>query len=59
MAYGAVAAILGAAFVALAVQVWRAREGAGAEAAARRLFGFSVLYLFLLFAMLLAEALVR
>ena len=58
-AYGAVAFLLGAAFVALAFQVWRAREGAGAENAARRLFGFSVLYLFLLFAMLLAEALVR
>jgi protoheme IX farnesyltransferase len=56
-AYGAVALILGAAFVALAFQVWRVREGA--EVAARRLFGFSVLYLFLLFAMLLAEALVR
>jgi protoheme IX farnesyltransferase len=58
-AYGAAAAILGAAFVVLAIQVWRAREGVGADAAARRLFGFSVLYLFLLFAALLAQALVR
>jgi protoheme IX farnesyltransferase len=58
-AYGAVAFILGAAFVALAFQVWRMREGAGAEIAARRLFAFSLLYLFLLFAVLLAEAVVR
>jgi protoheme IX farnesyltransferase len=58
-AYGAVALILGAAFVALALQVWRVREGGGADMAARRLFGYSVLYLFLLFATLLAESLLR
>jgi protoheme IX farnesyltransferase len=54
-AYGALAALLGVAFVALAIEVWRKRRGTAAQAAARRLFAFSVLYLFLLFAALLAE----
>jgi len=51
--YGVVAALLGVLFVALAIEVWRKRRGAAAPAAARRLFAFSVLYLFLLFATLL------
>jgi protoheme IX farnesyltransferase len=46
---------LGAAFLAFAVQVWRVREGRAADAAARRLFAFSLLYLFALFAVLLVE----
>ena len=54
--YGAVAAIAGAVFVAAAVRVYRSREGAGGERAARDLFAYSILYLFLLFAVLLAEA---
>jgi len=54
--YGVGAAILGAAFLSMAVQVWRG--GDDADAPARRLFGFSILYLFLLFALLLAERLV-
>jgi len=49
--YGAVAAVAGAAFVALAVALWRQAS----ERAARRLFGFSLLYLFALFAALLVE----
>jgi heme o synthase len=55
VAYGITAVVLGAVFMALAINVWRTREGANAEAAAKRLFGFSILYLFLLFAVLLGE----
>ena len=33
----------------------RGRDGGGEERAARRLFAFSILYLFVLFAMLLVE----
>jgi protoheme IX farnesyltransferase len=54
--YGAVAAIAGAVFVVAAVRVFRSREGMAGERAARDLFAFSILYLFLLFAVLLAEA---
>jgi protoheme IX farnesyltransferase len=54
--YGAIAALAGIAFVALAVRVCLGREGAGGERTARDLFAYSILYLFLLFAVLLAEA---
>jgi len=54
--YGAVAAIAGGVFIAAAVRVYRSREGAAGERAARDLFAYSILYLFLLFAVLLAEA---
>ena len=53
--YGAAAAVLGIIFLALAVRVWRRRDGEAAEKAARGLFGFSILYLFLLFSALLVE----
>ena len=49
------AAVLGGLFVALAIEVWRKRRGTAAQSAARRLFAFSVLYLFLLFVALLVE----
>ena len=55
--YGVVALAAGAAMVALALRV-RAEgtgEGANEHAACSRLFGFSILYLFLLFAMLLVD----
>ena len=58
LAYGVVAAVTGAGMVWLALDVYRRREGAEAVKAAKRLFGFSILYLFLLFATLLVEALV-
>jgi protoheme IX farnesyltransferase len=51
--YGAVAAACGAIFVALAAQLHRSR-GIN-QYAAHRLFAFSILYLFLLFAALLAS----
>ena len=56
-AYGVAAAALGAAFVWLA---WRVRRMDAADRMmkpAKRLFAYSVVYLFLLFAMLLAERL--
>jgi protoheme IX farnesyltransferase len=52
--YGTVAAACGAIFVALAAQVRRSR-GIN-QPAAHRLFAFSILYLFLLFAALLASS---
>jgi protoheme IX farnesyltransferase len=53
--YGVTALIAGGAMVALSWQLWA--EGSGQDAArhAGRLFGFSILYLFILFAVLLAE----
>jgi heme o synthase len=50
--YGVVALVSGAAMVGLALQVRAEERG---YAASKRLFGFSILYLFLLFAMLLAD----
>jgi protoheme IX farnesyltransferase len=57
--YGAVAIALGVLFLAFAAQVYRKREGEAAERAAKHLFAFSILYLFLLFAVLLGEGMVR
>jgi protoheme IX farnesyltransferase len=59
LVYLASAVVLGAILIALAVKVYRVREGREADHAAKELFGFSVLYLFLLFAVLLGEHLVR
>ena len=59
VAYLAASIILGAILMALAVKVYRVREGREADRAAKELFGFSLLYLFLLFAVLLVEHLVR
>ena len=53
--YLTVSAALGAIFLWLAVRVYRTREGREADTAAKRLFAFSVLDLFLLFAVLLVE----
>jgi protoheme IX farnesyltransferase len=53
--YGALAGVLGALFVALAVRVYRQRQGETAETAAKQLFAFSILYLFLLLASIVAE----
>jgi protoheme IX farnesyltransferase len=55
LAYTAVAAVGGAVMLALAVKVYLRRVGKPAERAAMELFAFSILYLFLLFAALLAE----
>lgn len=55
--YGVVAVLAGAMMVRLAVRVFCTRQGEAAVKAARGLFGFSILYLFALFATLLGEAL--
>lgn len=55
VAYAVVAAGSGLAFLGLAWRVFHLREGEAANRAARQLFAFSILYLFLLFATLLAE----
>jgi protoheme IX farnesyltransferase len=41
-----------------AINVWRVRSGREAVTAARRFFGFSILYLFLVFAALIVERVV-
>jgi protoheme IX farnesyltransferase len=56
--YGVASLLLGAGMLWLAVEVYRQREGQPALRAARRLFGFSILYLFALFATLLAEVVI-
>jgi len=53
--YAAAASVLGALFVVLALACYREREGEKAARAAKDLFAYSVLYLFLLFAVLLVE----
>jgi len=58
MIYGAIAALGGAFFIFLATRVLMSRAGEGIQGEdkrARDLFGFSILYLFALFAALLAE----
>lgn len=55
--YGIVALVAGAMMVRLAIRVFRTRQGEAAVKAARGLFGFSILYLFALFATLIGEAL--
>ena len=56
--YGAAATLLGAGFLAFAGLVWRAPSEAVCDKAAKRLFGYSIAYLFFLFSALLAEGLV-
>jgi protoheme IX farnesyltransferase len=53
--YGVVALVMGLAMLGFAIEVFRRREGVAAVRAARRLFSFSILYLFVLFATLLVE----
>jgi heme o synthase len=53
--YGVTAVVAGAAMVALAWRVCSEREGERGERSARRLFAFSIIYLFVLFAVLLVE----
>lgn len=55
VAYATTAILSGALFLVLAWRVYVRREGRNAEQAAWHLFGYSILYLLLLFAMLLVE----
>jgi heme o synthase len=57
--YGAVSLVLGAGMMWLAIEVYRKRERAASLRATRKLFAFSILYLFALFATLGLEAVVR
>jgi protoheme IX farnesyltransferase len=57
--YGVMSLVLGAGMLTLAINVYRRREGSEALRATRRLFAFSILYLFLLFATLLVEVVVH
>ena len=53
--YTCAAAILGALFLFYAVQVYRLRQGQAADRACKKLFGFSIFWLFLIFAAILTE----
>ncbi len=55
LAYGVIAIASGFGMVWLATKVFREREGDSARRAARRLFLFSIAYLFLLFLVLVSE----
>ena len=57
--YGVTSLVLGAGMLALAINVYRRREGSQALRATRKLFAFSILYLFALFATLLVEVVAR
>ncbi|MBL4785468.1 MAG: protoheme IX farnesyltransferase [Cohaesibacteraceae bacterium] len=57
-AYAAIAGAGGIAFLWLALNVYRIREGEAADRASWRLFGYSIFYLFAIFATLLVEHLV-
>jgi protoheme IX farnesyltransferase len=57
--YGVASLVLGAGMLVLAVNVFISRERSQSLRATRKLFAFSILYLFGLFATLLAEVVVR
>jgi protoheme IX farnesyltransferase len=57
--YGVTSLVLGGGMLALAVNVYRCREGSQALRATRKLFAFSILYLFALFATLALEVVAR
>jgi len=57
--YGVTSLVLGAGMLALAINVYRHRVGGQAARATRRLFAFSIVYLFALFATLLLEVVVH
>ncbi len=56
LTYLAFSVVLGIGFMWFAIKVYRTTEGREADTAARQLFWFSILYLYLLFAVLLVEA---
>jgi protoheme IX farnesyltransferase len=57
--YGVTSLVLGGGMLALAVNVYRYREGSQALRATRKLFAFSIFYLFALFATLALEVVAR
>ena len=58
LVYGAIAAVLGAGFIWYSIQVWRMPDGDKKMIPAKKLFGYSLLYLFAIFTALLVDALV-
>lgn len=58
LAYGVIAAVLGAIMLWFAARVYHYRAGPKADPCAKQLFGFSILYLFLLFAEITSERLI-
>ena len=59
LSYGLVAIAGGIMMLWLAIRVWRPGAGKNSHAAGKKLFGYSIVYLFVLFAALLAEHGVR
>jgi len=57
--YGMTSLLLGAAMLAFAINVYRRRERSASLRATRKLFAFSILYLFALFATLLFDVVLR
>lgn len=55
--YGFASVVLGGIFLYLAISVWRTKEGRASEQACKRLFWFSIIYLYSLFAILVLEGL--
>ena len=55
VAYGVIAALSGAFMLKLAITVWRAPDAQAADRDCKKLFGFSILYLFLLFGVIVIE----
>jgi protoheme IX farnesyltransferase len=53
--YGAVAAVMGLCFVLLAVAVSRSADDSKGDRPARQLFGYSILYLFVIFTLLIVD----
>jgi len=53
--YAGVAAVMGLCFILLAGVVLRSADGPAGDRAARQLFGFSILYLFVLFTLLILD----
>ncbi|AYG65424.1 MULTISPECIES: heme o synthase [unclassified Rhizobium] len=58
LGYGVVAALLGAIFVHCSIAVWRMADGDVKMVPAKKLFGFSIFYLFAIFSALLIDRLV-
>ena len=58
LVYGAIAAVLGTGFIWYSIQVWRMPDGDKKMIPAKKLFGYSLLYLFAIFTALLVDALV-
>ena len=56
--YGVASSLLSIAFIGFALAIWREGDGDKSVLKARRLFGFSILYLFLTFVLLVADRLV-